>query len=204
MTTNTTAEQDWSNWFDEDALNSKPIDWAYWVGKMPSLTAAQAACLMCLLDPAQYKNLDTNDEVEQAAHKIQRLAEAREYGPASPREWLDWADANTIKVHPGFRDEVVRSPPVATPTPHHMPPEIKSAMPGPTMSRQTTREERIIELLKSKSYDPLKLPKRERGKSGVKAEIRLLALGEPAQFTKSTFKSAWERLRSDNRVVGGK
>lgn len=177
MTTNTTSEQDWSNGFDENTRNPKPIDWAYWVGKMPSLTAAQATCLMYLLDPDQHKSLDTNNEVEQAAHKIKQLAEANGFGPASPREWLDWADANTIKVHPGFRNEVRRSP-VAPPSP---------APPGAPAQKNSTKQPRrnsithVIELAQSKCRNP-------KDTDEVWAQMQVLAQDEHAPFLASTVK----------------
>jgi hypothetical protein len=67
------------------------------------------------------------------------------------------------------------------------------------------QEERIIELLRTKGYDPSQLPKRPRQGygSGVKAEMKSLALREPQLFTESTFNKAWDRLRKNGCIAGG-
>ena len=70
------------------------------------------------------------------------------------------------------------------------------------LPKQRAQESRILELLTAQSYDPLKLSKRSPGKPGPKAEIRTLALTEPALFTTSSFDKAWERLRNDGAVAG--
>lgn len=72
------------------------------------------------------------------------------------------------------------------------------------LPRQRAQENRIVELLRAQGHDPLALPAREPGKSGAKAEIKILALLEPALFTHKTFDTAWQRVREDGRVVGGK
>jgi hypothetical protein len=68
--------------------------------------------------------------------------------------------------------------------------------------KQRTQEIRILELLTTNSYDPLKLEQRQPGKPGPKAEIRTLAMNEPALFSKNSFDKAWERLRGDGSVAG--
>ena len=68
--------------------------------------------------------------------------------------------------------------------------------------KQRAQESRILELLKDQGYDPLKLSQRRPGKPGPKAELRTLALNEPALFTNSSFDKAWERLRSEGAVAG--
>lgn len=70
------------------------------------------------------------------------------------------------------------------------------------LPKQRVQESRILELLKDQGYEPLKLSQRKPGKPGPKAEIRTLALNEPALFTKSSFEKAWERLRNDGAVAG--
>ena len=70
------------------------------------------------------------------------------------------------------------------------------------LPKQRTQERRILELLTAQGYDPLKLSKRAAGKPGPKAEIRTLALSQPALFTASSFDKAWERLRNDGAVTG--
>ena len=70
------------------------------------------------------------------------------------------------------------------------------------LPKQRAQESRILELLTAQGYDPLKLSGRMPGKPGPKAEIRTLALTEPALFTHSSFDKAWERLRNDSAVAG--
>lgn len=70
------------------------------------------------------------------------------------------------------------------------------------LPKQRAQESRILELLKDQGYEPLKLSQRKPGKPGPKAEIRTLAMNEPALFTKISFDKAWERLRNDGAVAG--
>lgn len=67
--------------------------------------------------------------------------------------------------------------------------------------KQITQEQRIIELLKDQGHNPRLLPKRDAGKRGAKAEIRSLALHDPALFSKSSFNKAWDRLRAQGEVA---
>lgn len=80
-------------------------------------------------------------------------------------------------------------------------PERPATVPVP---RQWAQEERILQLLASRNYDALKLPAASPGVSGVKSEIRMLALQEPSLFSRSSFDKAWERLRADGRIANTK
>lgn len=66
--------------------------------------------------------------------------------------------------------------------------------------KQRTQEERIIELLRAQGHNPRLLPKREDGKRGAKADIKVLALREPALFSESSFIKAWDRLREHGEI----
>ena len=72
------------------------------------------------------------------------------------------------------------------------------------LPKQRVQELRLIELLKSQHYDPLKMPLREPGKGGAKAEVRKLALLESKLFTTKSFDIAWQRLRDDGSIVDDK
>lgn len=74
---------------------------------------------------------------------------------------------------------------------------------GVAPPKQRTQENRIVELLTAQGYNPLTLPSRVPGKPGPKAEIKKLALLEPALFTAKTFDTAWQRARDDGRISGG-
>ena len=128
------------------------------------------------------------------------------------REFAAWA------LHVEFDDmptELVAMAATATTVPVVMPAQT-AATPAPVGAdgdgpvkpnapglKQPAQENRILELLKSKGNDPLKLPDRQRGKGGPKAAIKKLALLEPALFTNKTFDTAWERLRGEGRIAGG-
>lgn len=79
-----------------------------------------------------------------------------------------------------------------------------TATPAPVvvMPKQRAQEVKILKLLADQGYDALRLQNRAPGKPGPKAEIKTLALNEPALFTKSSFEKAWERLRNDGAVAG--
>lgn len=109
---NTRREREFVASFAESVSNGSSIQWRYWVHQMPTLTAAQAARLMCGLDPDIFENLDArpnrNDPTDLCikAKKIQRLAETQGKDRATPNEWLEWATAHVVKVHDGFRLEI--------------------------------------------------------------------------------------------------
>ncbi|MEO8009502.1 MAG: hypothetical protein ABI728_13425 [Betaproteobacteria bacterium] len=104
---------------EEYVYNGKLIDWCYWVQQKPMLTVGQAARLMCALDPdvfdslAYRPNRNYPDGATKAAKKIQREAKAQGKKSATPKEWLEWADMNAIRVHVRFRTAVESHSPAA-------------------------------------------------------------------------------------------
>lgn len=113
--------------YTEAVYNGAVIRWRYWVEQMPQLRAAEAARLMCALDPDLFQSLDhrpnKNDpskRCEQAA-VIQRLAERQGMQVATPAQWLAWAIQEGFVVHDGFRLAVESQPApaqdTATPAP---------------------------------------------------------------------------------------
>lgn len=109
-------------------------------------------------------------------------------------KWAAWRAAMVKQLlHP--------EPQATTPSP--APVVADSASDGAPMLKQPAQEARILELLTSKGHDPLNLADRPSGGRGAKHEIRVMALLEPALFTKKTFDTAWQRLRDDGRLVGG-
>ena len=91
-------------------------------------------------------------------------------------------------------------PPASATT--NAPIEVEVPPPVAAIPKQRKQEKRIIELLKEQGYSPLSLEQRAAGKPGPKAEIRTLAMNEPALFTAKTFDTAWERLRGNGEIVG--
>ena len=106
--------------FAESVCNDTVINWRYWVEQMPRISAAEAARLMCALDPDLFKSLDHRpnnngpSDLCRKAEMIQRLAERQGKLTASPADWLAWAREQKIKVHDGFRIEVESLPASAT------------------------------------------------------------------------------------------
>lgn len=115
------ADREFLAAFSETVKNGEVIDWRYWIKDMQKLNAAEAARLMCGLDPDVIKNLDFQSEgvkdkendSRRACRKaamIQRLAERHGKELARPDEWITWADEHQIAVHDGFRLEVESAP----------------------------------------------------------------------------------------------
>jgi hypothetical protein len=102
--------------FSESVNNGKCISWRYWVEQMPFWTAAQAARLMCALDPDVFESLESrpnsNDpsDLILKTKQIQRLAEAQDIVSLRPAQWIVWADKHTIGIHAGLRIEVNAMP----------------------------------------------------------------------------------------------
>lgn len=69
--------------------------------------------------------------------------------------------------------------------------------------KQRLQEDWIINTLTENSFDPANLPDRVPGKTGAKHAVQKLALQNKALFSDKSFSLAWERLRSDGRIVGG-
>lgn len=93
--------------WQECILNDRPIDWDFWVQKMPVLSAVQASALMHGLDPGIDRGISNIDaEVKKAMAETKRLislAEAHRVDQLSPGEWLDWVDSHKLVVHTMYR-----------------------------------------------------------------------------------------------------
>jgi hypothetical protein len=96
----------------EHAANGALIDWDFWVGKMPRLTAYQAVRLMAGLDPDKHPDLSSGvaAAAKNDAARLETLAKSHDMADASPQVWLEWADRVGESVHEGFRAAVVRLP----------------------------------------------------------------------------------------------
>lgn len=71
--------------------------------------------------------------------------------------------------------------------------------------KQRAQELSILKLLKQQGHNPLALPNRPKGAQGVKPKIAGLALKlKPVIFTTNSFEKAWQRLRSQMEIIGGK
>lgn len=89
-----------------------------------------------------------------------------------------------------------------------LPNETATAEPQPSenpikpVSRGAAQDAAILEAIRSQGHDPLKLPKPDAGKSGVKADVRALCcLNRKDVFqSKGVFDDAWQRLRAEKKI----
>lgn len=65
--------------------------------------------------------------------------------------------------------------------------------------KQPQREELILDQIIKLGYSPTKLPRRDSGKTGIKAKVRKLLDGQGVFEAPSAFNEAWKRLRAKER-----
>lgn len=104
----------------------------------------------------------------------------------TPANWIEWAKDKGYDVA------------------HLMPAETKvEAVPDAKksndrpLSQQLFQEQEILRVIRSLSYDPKNLPKREKGASGIKAAVR-----QELTFSYKVFDKAWGRLRANQDIQG--
>ena len=94
--------------FNEVVSNGKLVAWDHWVGRMPTLSAAEASRLLSGLDPDAFRELDSpptsNDSSRQRqqAKNIERLAVAEGRTRDTPAGWLKWAASHGFSVDVWF------------------------------------------------------------------------------------------------------
>lgn len=74
------------------------------------------------------------------------------------------------------------------------------ALPKP-LQRHPAQEAEILRVIKQAGYDPQQLPKNERGKPGVRLEIRNALKGNPLFAGSTVFDKAWERLQRYGEIA---
>jgi hypothetical protein len=72
------------------------------------------------------------------------------------------------------------------------------------LQRSAVQDQRILQLLRDRGYDPLHLPDRPKVGKGPKALVKLEAVKDRALFTDKSFEKAWERLRERQEIQGAK
>ena len=116
MTASESLDEEFRAAWHECVLNDRPIDWEFWVRKMPKLSLSQASVLMNGLDPGIKRDKTNIDaDVKKAMDDSERLASlatALGIDALSPTEWLDWADHNKMLVHAIYRIEVLKLSPL--------------------------------------------------------------------------------------------
>jgi hypothetical protein len=70
------------------------------------------------------------------------------------------------------------------------------------VSRTRSQDDEILSMLKSMGFDPLKMPKKEKGKPYVKTQIRQ-ALGSRGMWHGTVFEKAWVRLSANGDIAYG-
>lgn len=177
------AERELLAAFAEAVNNGASLNWRYWVHQLPTLTTAEAARLMCGLDPDLFKSLESrpnmNDQRQLCAKAamIQRLAEREGKESATPGEWITWAGRHQIAVHDGFRLEVESAPAQTAAT---LPPVVA----GGTVKKWTP--EKLAELKAYRDCHTEPETAKQFGISGARIR-KLLPTGRPQKKPYSGF-----------------
>lgn len=180
---------------------------------MSDVSPVDAAMLLCQFNP----NTDNPERAEQfenedisPGHLKQLRRRFEDLQKTEPRhrslvDWLEFANEAGLKHHswPRRYQEALRAGLGDTTSATAVLLAPVSASGGVVAPKQRAQENRIVELLREKGHDPLKLPSRIPGKPGHKAEIKMMALLEPALFTQKTFDTAWQRLRDAGDISDG-
>jgi hypothetical protein len=93
-------------------FQAPPIDWVYWTRQLSTLTAGQAARLMCGLDPNQFASLEIVKDEEslnwfkRKAKRLIDLAADQGVEAASAVEWTAWAEVHGYCVPDGLNRAV--------------------------------------------------------------------------------------------------
>lgn len=197
--------------FIESTNNGQPIDWQYWVVRMPYLSAAEAARLMSGLDPEPHLYADIKarpvprNNVEAACQQaiaIERLAGRQEVARNTPADWLSWAHANEFDVHIGFA-LAVRDDGAAeldnSPADSNSGGDTGSPMP---LARFRAQELAILQMLQTLGFSPMSLPKSKPGTPGAKAKCWGELRTDVKLFVSpKVFNKAWERLRAADDIA---
>lgn len=94
--------------FSETIFNGRAIDWRYWIHDISTISRAEAARLMCGLDPDLYEDLASRPtknnptQLVDRAKRIERLAASEKLSEAAPEEWYQWARNKKINMHEVF------------------------------------------------------------------------------------------------------
>lgn len=162
-------------------------NWDYWAG-LHHLTPREFACLWAGLLPESYdkaKSLNTPspaalvtsiDDMERMATREQEAGQLPE--KVTPAQWKTWANGKGYAVSEKFAQAVERHV-QAAPAVKIAPETYAKKSNGRPLPQQRFQEQEILRVIGELSYDPKNLPKSERGKDGVKAEV-------PMSFTRST------------------
>jgi hypothetical protein len=123
----------------------------------------------------------------------------------TPKDLVEYLSDLDIKIE--VFDPLAVALPVATASPA---PEPKAAPVAPPadkatqpVQRGTAQDDVILNAIRKAGYDPLKLPKRQQGKRGIKADVQAALVGNHQFFPQvgTQFKKAWDRLRSRGEIA---
>ncbi len=72
------------------------------------------------------------------------------------------------------------------------------------VQRHVAQEQAVLEEIRKQGHDPLTLPRPQKGRAGVKAEVCKALKDHPLFKSRSTvFDKTWTRLRRDQMIVDG-
>jgi len=75
--------------------------------------------------------------------------------------------------------------------------------PPKAVPKSVAQDTALLQVIGHLGHEPMSLPKNAKGRPGVKAEIKRVALKQNGLFTASSFKHAWERLSKSGDILYG-
>jgi hypothetical protein len=156
------------------------------------MKAAQAHNLRTYLPGEQATNEYGEDEKAGQSSKVRDYYEQCYWSDIN--EWLAKYESRISYRFPVPENEMpIASPAVAAPN------QVITIKP---IQRTAAQDAAILAEIKQLGFDPLSLPKPERGKSGVKAQIRSKLTKEKKDVFISirVFNDAWQRLRKEGKI----
>ncbi len=73
--------------------------------------------------------------------------------------------------------------------------------PQKAVPKSVAQDTALLQVIGHLGHEPMSLPKNTKGRPGVKAEIKRVALKQNGLFTASSFKHAWERLSKSGDIL---
>ena len=197
-------------WFDSDASMSASYWWV-----QPSITAQQAASLLCGFNPNSQTEIDFKNDYSGNTRpadykKALNAFEALERATPKNRmlkDWLEYAPVHNLTIHSWLgvwieASGVMRAPlAVSTPQPAPAIELVTSTAKVPKLRQQ---EIEIMGWLKENGHDAQNQPQVKNGTSTMKAAAREALDGRGLFGGATTFSKAWDRLREHGAIKASK
>ncbi len=188
---------------------TRKADWQTWTD-VRQATAWEAVALSMNIEPKTLNGLDfrpiSGGPFDDCSDKFQRcikiacshidsgeLAVVRHGGKmytdvVALSVFATWATSVVKwKIPPGLSALAIQPDKQDAPT---------AALSPKPLQRQLHQEQEILRIIRERGYSPKALPKREHGKTGVKAKVKS---GLP-DFSVCVFNKAWQRLRDQGEI----